>query len=156
MDDQLTRLRRRAQVLGNHYRKYLHVIDKSYDGLISRLEQCRLCETIHLWQRPFDYRAEMKLIATLGRSQEEKLADLGCFFALHFLQLNLDALDTLRLDVARTETRLEVFRTFMLHIGHEVRQLTAGYMTELVKIFGMAAIAAVAATTSFASALNAL
>lgn len=135
MDDQLTRLNRRAQVLGNHYRKYLHVIDRSYDGLTTRLEQCRLCETIHLWQRPFDYRTEMQLIATLGRSQEEKLADLGCFFALHFLQQNLDALDTLRLDVARTETRLEVFRTFMLHIGHEVRQLTAGYMTELLKIF---------------------
>ena len=135
MDDQLTRLRRRAQVLGNHYRKYLHVIDKSYDGLISRLEQCRLCETIHLWQRPFDYRAEMQLIASIGRTHEEKLADLGCFFALHFLQLNLDALDTLRLDVARTETRLAVFRTFMLHVGHEVRHLTAGYMTELLRIY---------------------
>ncbi|HOT96607.1 MAG TPA: hypothetical protein PLG50_02665 [bacterium] len=135
MDDQLTRLKRRAQILGNHYHKYLHVIDKSYDGLCARLEVCRLCESVHLWQRPFDYRAEMRLVAGLGRSQEEKLADLGCFFALHFLQLNLNALDTMLLDVARVEARLSVFRAFMLHVGHEVRQLVAGYMTELLRIF---------------------
>ncbi|HNW59856.1 MAG TPA: hypothetical protein PKI62_09290 [bacterium] len=135
MDDQLIRLKRRAQILGNHYHKYLHVIDRSYDGLYTRLEQRRLSESVHLWQRPFDYRAEMHLVATLGRSQEEILADLGCFFALHFLQLNLNALDTMRLDVARTETRLAVFRAFMLHVGHEVRQIVAGYMTELLALF---------------------
>jgi hypothetical protein len=135
MDDQLTRLRRRAQILGNHYRKYLHVIDRSYDSLCRRLEEHRLCETVHLWQRPFDYRAELHLVAGLGRDQEEKLADLGCFFALHFLQQNLNALDTMRLDVARTDTRLNVFREFMLHVGHEVRQLAAGYMAELLRIF---------------------
>ncbi len=135
MDDQLTRLKRRAQILGNHYRKYLHVVDRGYDGLCGRLERKRVVEKIHIWERPFDYRAEMSLVARLGDTLEEKLSDLGCYFALHFLQQNLNALDTMRLDVARTDTRLQVFRTFMLHVGHEVRQLVSGYMAELLKIY---------------------
>ena len=135
MDDQLIRLKRRAQILGNHYRKYLHVIDRSYDSLCAGLERLRIVESVHLWERPFDYRIEMRLVAGIGRTQEEKLSDLGCFFALHFLQLNLNALDTMRLDVARTDARLPVFREFMLHVGHEVRQLVTGYMTELLTIF---------------------
>lgn len=135
MDNQLFRLKRRAQILGNHYRKYLHIIDKQYDGFVERLERKQLGDAIHIWETPFDYRVEMAMVAELGRSPDEKLADLGCYFALQFLQQNLNALDALRLEVSRRESHFEVYREFMLHVGHQIRQLVAGYMTELLKLF---------------------
>lgn len=135
MDNQLARLQRRALILGNHYRKYLHIIDKNYDGFVARLERKRMRESIHIWETPFDYRVEMAMVAGLAQTPEDKLADLGCYFALQFLQQNLNALDSLRLEVSRRNSHFEVYRDFMLHIGHQVRQLTAAYMAELIKLY---------------------
>ncbi len=135
MPDQLSRLKRRCENLGNYYRKYLHVIEKDLDGLVERLERRRWADRIHLWVKPEDYRSEMADVAKLGATLEERLADLGCYYALHFLHFNLNALDALLLEVTRSQSRLEIFRQFMLNVGHDSRQLISSYMTQLLNLF---------------------
>jgi hypothetical protein len=132
--DPLLRLKRRTLLLGNQHRKYLYTISEHLDGLYQRLESHGAVERIHLWSRAPSYRDQMAEIGQWGKSEEEKLADLGCYFALQFLHMKLNALDGLAIELHHGD-RLQTFKQFMLNIGHEFRRLTAAYMDELMKIF---------------------
>jgi len=129
------RLKGRAEALGNHYRKYSTIIENNIDGLIGRLARAGMVERVHLWASAHNYREEISTIAQVGNGKEEKLADLGCYFAIQFLQMNLNALDALMLEVTTNETRLGVYKQFMLRVGHDFRKLTAAYMEQLLNVF---------------------
>jgi len=133
--DQLHRLKLRTLNLGNQHRKYLYTISEHSDGLCRRLEQHGAVERIHLWSAAQDYRSEMAEIARWGEAEEERLGDLGCYFALQFLQMKLNALDSLRVNMLKRQNPHEEYKRFMLHIGHTFRRLTAAYMNELMAIF---------------------
>jgi hypothetical protein len=135
MDIYFDRLKRRAGVLGNHYRKYIAIIENNIDGLMGRLEYAGVVERVHLWASAHEYREEISTIAKLRGSNEEKLADLGCYFAIQFLQMNLNALDALMLEVTTSENRHSLYKRFMLRVGHDFRRLTAAYMEQLLNIF---------------------
>ncbi len=135
MDLDFDRLRRRAEALGNHYRKYSTIIENNIDALMGRLEYAGMVERVHLWAGAHNYQEEISTIAQVGKSKEEKLADLGCYFAIQFLQMNLNALDALMLEVTTNEARLGVYKQFMLRVGHDFRKLTAAYMEQLLNIF---------------------
>lgn len=136
MDVSFEKITRRAHTLGKHHRKYIDQIEKNIDPLMARLEQAMMLDRVHLVSTPITYKEEMRLIADLADSVPEKLQDLGCYFALHFLQMNLNALDALRLEmIIRKAEPTQVFRNFMLQVGHDFRKLTAAYMEQLLQIY---------------------
>ncbi len=135
MDIYFERLKNRAGDLGNHYKKYIVTIDKYIDKMMGRLEMAGAFERVHLWGTAHDYAEEMNIIAELGKDEQEKLNDLGCYFAIQFLQMNINALDTLVLELTRNENKLQVYKTFMLRTGHDFRFLTAAYMDNLLKLY---------------------
>lgn len=129
------RLKNRARVLGNHHRKYLLTIENHYHELAARLEKAGLHDRVHLWVTALDYKEEMGTVAKVGSDLQEKLNDLGTYFALQYLQMHLGALDALILEVRRSESRMAIYKEFMLRIGHDFRALTAAYMEQLLKLF---------------------
>ena len=135
MDIYFERLKKRAQGLGNHYRKYTSIIDQNLDGLMGRLENAGVIERVHLWAAAHDYMEEMAIISEIGQTLKEKLDDLGCYFAIQFLQMNINALDALILELTRSEDKLNIYKKFMLRTGHDFRTLTASYMKQLLKIY---------------------
>lgn len=135
MDIYIERLLRRARFLGNHHRKYIYFVETHIDKLMARLEQAMVIDQVHLWASARDYKQEMKTIATVGTSLEEKQNDLACYFALQFLQMNLSALDALMLDLTTNPSRYMVYKQFMLRVGHDFRRLTAAYMEQLLDLY---------------------
>lgn len=135
MDIYFERLVRRSDILGNHYKKYIGIVERNIEQLYYRLERARLYDRVHLWQSANDIREEMELIVGLGKNQEEKLADLGCYFSLQFLQMNLSALDALMLEVTKDIDRYLTYKNFMIRLGHTFRRLTGTYMEHLLRIF---------------------
>ncbi len=135
MDVKIDRLLRRARSLGNHHRKYIYYIENHIDSLLTRLEQAMVIEQVHLWVSALDYKSEMKTIALVGTTLEEKLSDLSCYFSLQFLQMNLSALDALMLEMTTHGNRFSFYKEFMLRVGHDFRKLTAAYMEELICLF---------------------
>jgi len=105
MDIQFERLQQRATILGNHYQRYLSRIEKSFDKLLYRLEKAGYYEGIHIWKTARNIEDEMAVICALGTDKSEKYELMGCFFALQYLQLCLNAYDTLYLDIAREENK---------------------------------------------------
>ena len=134
MDIYFDRLKKRSAILGNHFKKYLTIIEKNLDSLMERLENAGMKERIHLWVNSPDYRKEMQTILLVGTSQQEKLDDLGCYFALQFLQMNLSALDDIALAVTSDENKHVIYKEFMLQVGHDFRKLTATYMEQLMHL----------------------
>ena len=135
MDIYFNRLRQRANVLGNQYKKYITIIDKYMDPLMSRLENAGMIERVHLWAGAHDYQEEMATISQVGYTLEEKLNDLSCYFAYQFLQLNLSALDALMLEITTKDKKLLVYKQFMLRVGHDFRKLSAVYMEHLMNLY---------------------
>ena len=129
------RLKSRSKELGKHYQKYILLLDRDLDALVHRLEEKGLHESVHLWTPATDIYEEMSLISQLGESIPEKRTHLGCFFALQLLHLNLSALDALQLEVMRTIEKLAVYKTFMLRVGHDLRQLTRAYMQHILELY---------------------
>ncbi|OGB99731.1 hypothetical protein A2V82_03420 [candidate division KSB1 bacterium RBG_16_48_16] len=135
MDIYIDRLKKRAKILGNHYQKYITIVDKYIDALMGRLENAGMIERVHLWATAHDYREEMSTIAGVSDAREQRLDDLGCYFAYQFLQLNLGALDALMYEVTTKGSKQDVYKQFMLRVGHDFRRLTAAYMEQLLKQF---------------------
>ncbi|OPZ71096.1 MAG: Bifunctional uridylyltransferase/uridylyl-removing enzyme [bacterium ADurb.Bin478] len=133
--EQLHRLKIRCLPLGNQHRKYLYTISEHLEGLARRIEKHGAMERIHLWYGAPSYDEEMARLSRWGETEEEKLADLGCYFALQFLHLKLTALDSLAVNLLKSRDHQQEYKQFMLWIGHGFRRITAAYMRELLKIF---------------------
>ncbi|NOZ63091.1 MAG: hypothetical protein GXO74_15680 [Calditrichaeota bacterium] len=77
----------------------------------------------------------MDVILSVGRTLEEKLAFLACYYSLQMLHLNIRSIDVLRLQLAETSTleqRIPIFKDFMINSGKDFRKLTAAYMQRLL------------------------
>lgn len=135
MPDQFRRLEERVRELGNHHRKYLRAAAAHLDPLIDRLERAGAIDEVHLWSAAPDVREEMHLVGEMGRDTDEQLAFLGCYFALQLLNLNVRAVDVLRLRVSTPNGRSRVYREFMLKVGSDLRRLTGSYMEQLLDLF---------------------
>jgi hypothetical protein len=129
------RLQKRIGELGNHHRKYTHFISLHKDLLTERLEESGAIDEVHLWSRSPDIDQEMDLVREIGRDETEKLNFLGCYFAFQLLNLNLRAVDVLRLGLSSESNRFSVYRDFMLRMGRDLRRLTGAYMTNLLGLF---------------------
>jgi len=135
MLDDFAKLKERIEEFGNHHRKYLHLISTQQDLLVERLEESGAIDEVHLWSAAPDLLGEMDLVCEMGRDQKEKLDFLGCYFAFQILNLNVRAIDVLRLNLSVRSNRLRVYRDFMLQIGTDLRRLTSSYMERLLRLF---------------------
>jgi hypothetical protein len=64
---------------------------------------------------PRDFSDEMDTIISVGRTVEEKLNFLGCYYAVQFLNMNLKALDALNMELvtSKDSKRLTIYAAFM-------------------------------------------
>jgi hypothetical protein len=128
------RLEERSQELGNHRRKHVHAVDKHGRLLIDRLEESGLFDRVHLRQPAQDPSAEMDAVLEAGRDIEEKLALLGTYYSIQFLQMNIRSIDLLRLDASGARDRTGVCRDFIRGVGDDFLRLIGGYMTRVLDL----------------------
>jgi len=121
--------------LGNHHRKYTHFITQHMDLLTERLEESGAIDEVHFRSAAPDIDLEMDLVCEMGLDETEKLNFLGCYFGFQLLNLNIRAVDVLRLGLSSGSNRFEVYRDFMLQMGRDLRRLTAAYMAKLFRLF---------------------
>jgi len=125
----------RSAELGNHHRKYTHFISKHMAQLSERLEESGAIDEVHFRSAAPDIAQEMDLVAEMGLDETEKLNFLGCYFGFQLLNLNMRAVDVLRLGLSSGSNRFEVYRDFMLQMGRDLRRLTGAYMNKLLGLF---------------------
>ncbi|MBU1676156.1 hypothetical protein KKA85_10295 [bacterium] len=129
------RLNARIGELGNHHRKYTHFISLHKDLLNERLEESGAIDEVHFWSAAPDIALEMDLVCEMGRDESEQLNFLGCYFAFQLLNLNIRAVDVLRLGLSSDADRFGVYRDFMLQMGRDLRRLIGAYMSKLLGLF---------------------
>ncbi len=136
MKDFITKLSERTDEFGNHYRKYRQAVQRHLSQLIQRLEDKKRRDAIHILHPAYDFGTELNIVASITRDVEEKLRFVGTYFALHFLLLNRQAIDLLRMDVLASQVdRLPIYKKFMLTAGNNFRILTVNYIKQLLNIF---------------------
>ena len=128
-------LEEETQSLANHHGRYLHAARTHHEALVARLETKGLYDLAHLWQAASNPAAEIDVIVEAGDSLEEKLSFLGCYYCLQFLRMNLDAIDTLRLNLISPVDRSVTEREFMMQAGTSFRALSGAYMKKLLELF---------------------
>jgi len=131
----LSRLKNRANSLGNQHQKYIRTIDKYFDSLVASLENAGKVEYIHFWQGTPRLNQEMDVVLSVGKNLEEKLAFLACYYSLQMLHMNIRSIDVLRLQLAEISTleqRIPIYKNFMINSGKDFRKLTASYMERLI------------------------
>jgi len=135
MKDPFQKLKDRVSHLGNHHQKYIRSIEAHKDRLIEGLEAKGEIDQVNLWKSARDLSEEMDVILELGDTLREKLALLGCYYCMQFLQMNLRLTDVLQLNLTTAKDRTQMFRDFMIHSGLQFRSLTANYMQRLLDLF---------------------
>lgn len=128
------RIEERAQELGNHRRKYIHAIEKHGRLLVDRLEGSGLFDTVHLRKPAGNVATEMDAVLASGRDDEEKLTLLGCYYALQFLHMNIQSIDSLRLESSRNQDTLAVYRKFTALARHDFGELIGAYLARVLDI----------------------
>jgi len=136
VQDPFLKLVEGAKKLGKHNHKYIYNMLKYKDELMEALERNDSLDKVHLWNLR-DFSDEMDTIISVGRTVEEKLNFLGCYYAVQFLNMNLKALDALNMELvtSKDSKRLTIYAAFMRKAGKKFRALTGNYMNKLLYLF---------------------
>ncbi len=103
-----------ASLLGNHYRKNLHIISRFLPDLLQRLDEADCLSLMTFGEvSPFTLE-EMELIRHLARNSEEALDLLGCYYSLHLIFLNLNCLDLMEEQCPRVTNRTAAYKEVLL------------------------------------------
>lgn len=129
------RLYERAQVLGNHSRKFLLGIDRMGRQLIDRLEASGRFDRVRLLQPAADVGLEMDAVLEAGRDERERLALLGCYHAIQYLHVNFRAIDFLGSSARRSEDPTGAYREFLWRVGDDFSALVREYVRRLLDTF---------------------
>ena len=135
MDEQFTRLSRRAQLLGTHYERYLITAASNHRELVDRLEHHSKLDQVNLWTLQPNHDDQMAILRHIGRGDGEKLEFLATYYALQFLQMNLLALDRLELCLAEGERKVVAYRTFLESQATNYQRLNSAYISALLDLF---------------------
>lgn len=120
---------------GNHHRKYVNAVMKYAQPLLDALESQRKRTLVHMLHPGYDFPNELKTVASVAGNDRERLNFIGTYFALHYLFMNRQAIDQLRMDVITGEhNRYQIYRNFMLSVGDRFRTLTASYIGEMLNV----------------------
>ena len=133
--NQFDLLKKRVSRLGNHYQKYIHIIEKNKDYLIKALHSTGKLMQVHLWRTSFSPDEEMKIISNLSTDVKTRIKFTSCYYALQFLQLNFRNLDVLALGITSGANSIEIYGNFITQIGIEFRKLTKIYLNNLLDIY---------------------
>jgi hypothetical protein len=128
-------LLKRAGELGANARRAIYNLQQHLDPLMERLEREGKLEEVQLWHISPRLDREFASLAQLGGDGQERLADLGCFFSLQLLHLNLYSLDLLRFQVNTRRNRLNAYREFLAHAGCGFEKLVGSYFAGLADHF---------------------
>ena len=135
METNITRLKDRVAILGNHNQKFVRFIELHMPELVTRLEKHGKIDQVHLWTKAQNPSLEMDVVFDLGETEKEKLKFLGCYFAFQFIHLNLSAIDVLFLDLTEATDRLATYQKFMIDVGSKLRGLIASYMKKILEMY---------------------
>jgi hypothetical protein len=135
MKDFLSILEDRTKEFGNHYRKYLQVVNMNMAHLIQRLEENKKRDLVHIIHPAYDFAGELHIIAETGSDLHDKIRLMGTFFALQFLHFNRQALDLLRMDILSADAdKTPVYKKFMRSAGNNFRMFTSHFIHELMNM----------------------
>ena len=136
MKDFLTQLEEQNAEFGNHYHKYIQIIQRNLDSLIQRLEEKKRRDAVHILHPTYDFGTQIAIVANAGKDRQEKLDFVNTFFSLQFLLMNRQAIDHLRMGVMSPgANKYSVYKKFMIDAGNNFRVLTAAYIDQLLEIF---------------------
>lgn len=121
MDTRLLQLHDRVSELGTHFRKYLNIIDSSYERLVDRLEAAEIHDQVQLWAISKKPEVEFHLVSSAGTSERESLDFMACYYALQYLQITVFSLEMLELDIAEAQEPIIGWRHLLEF--HEKRAL---------------------------------
>jgi len=133
--DQFDLLKKRVARLGNHYQKYIHIVEKNKDDLIEALSSTGKLMQVHLWRTSFSPDEEMKIINYLSSDLKTRVRFTSCYYALQYLHMNFRNLDILELGITSGSNSIENYRNFISQFGAEFRNLTKIYLENLLDIF---------------------
>lgn len=133
--ERLELLRRRVEVLGNHYQKYLHTIKLYKNLLIEKLESSGKLMQVHLWQSSPSPMQEMKIVYGLSKDDKTRIQLISCYYVLQYLHMNFRNLDVLGLKLAAHESQSRAYHNFMMRLGADFRNLTKAYIEKLLDIY---------------------
>ncbi len=135
MKDFLTILSEKTEEFGNHYRKQLQAVKRFYEPLLDKIEMHRKREIVHFLHPSSNFPEELKVVAGVAETIEERLNFIGTYFALHLLWMNRQLIDTLKMELFLPDAdRMQIYKQFMRRAGNQFRHLTATYITELLQI----------------------
>jgi hypothetical protein len=133
--ERLDLLQRRVAVLGNHYQKYLRIIELHKNLLIESLESSGKLMQVHLWQSSPSPLQEMKIVAGLSQDIKTRVQLISCYYVLQYLHMHFRNLDVLGLNLASNESQSQAYHNFMMRIGSDFRLLTKAYIENLLDIY---------------------
>jgi hypothetical protein len=122
---------KRADLLGNHYKKNLRNIEEHLPQLLHRLDASGELSLINVDAvSPFCFE-EMDLIRCLATDRAEAFDLLGCHYSLLLLTMNLNLMDTLEADIDRHPSRTAAYRAMLLESEARFTRLCSS----LIRIF---------------------
>jgi hypothetical protein len=133
--DHLTTLETRVEALGNHYRKYLEVIRRYGEDLLSALEADGSLMHVHLWGSSSSPEEEMREVSGLPGDVPTRIRRLSCYYAAQYLHMHFRHLDILSLERTSGDPLQGAYLRFMRNIGNDFRQLTKGYMENVLELY---------------------
>jgi hypothetical protein len=133
--DPLTTLETRVEALGNHYRKYLEVIRRNGGDLLSALEADGSLMQVHLWGSSSSPEEDMRVVTGLVGDVPTRIRRLSCYYAAQYLFMHLRHLDILSLERTSGDPLQGAYLRFMRDIGNDFRQLTKGYMENVLELY---------------------
>ncbi len=133
--DPLTTIETRVEALGNHYRKYVEVIRRHGEGLLSALEADGSLMQVHLWGSSSSPEEEMRGIVHLPGDVPTRIRRLSCYYAAQYLHMHFRHLDILSLERTSGDPIQGAYLRFMRDIGNDFRQLTKGYMENVLELY---------------------
>ncbi len=136
MKDFLTILTEKTREFGNHYRKQLQAVKRFYELLLAKIEINKKRELVHFLHPSSNFQQELRIVAAVAESKEQKLNLIGAYTALHLLWMNRHLVDTLKMELlSSNRDKIEIYKDFMRQAGDQFRSLTTSYIEELLGIF---------------------
>ena len=133
--EHLDLLERRVAALGNHYQKYLRIIELYKNLLIESLESSGKLMQVHLWQSSPTPVQEMQIVAELSNDEKKRINLISCYYVLQYLHMHFRNLDVLGLNLASNESQTQAYHNFMMRLGSDFRILTKAYIENLLDIY---------------------
>jgi hypothetical protein len=129
----LERLCERAGNLSNHIRRYIRVVEKHQEQVVSRLEETGNAGRISFGDASRNLPREMDIISRVARNENERRDFLAFYYALQYIIMEIHSLNLLKYHLT-TEPQLTAFGRCISYARSQFRVLTATYLDTLAQV----------------------